>query len=200
MQPLPEPQSSSDPAPLAFAPVARFRAATRGLLWAAPAALFGVIAVHLVRAWFVAPNALESRLVTLSTVVIALPFPILALICGFVALRWLLLAAWPRRLGVFACRDGLDVRLGPFGRWRFAAQDLTIRYLFELPEEELGEAGFEAYLPEEEQVRRFVPRIEAKTHRRPVNSLFTRFLSADERIIAEALRPAVDYWRSRMPT
>jgi hypothetical protein len=68
-----------------------------------------------------------------------------------------MLGAWPGPIGVLASDDVLEFRLGP-SRRRYDSARLDIRYPFELDDEN-GDAAFEAHLPEEEQMRRFLPRM-----------------------------------------
>ncbi|MFQ5591289.1 MAG: hypothetical protein ACE5HE_09020 [Phycisphaerae bacterium] len=185
--------SSSEPS-LAL-PVARTRGVLRGFMWGAPAVL---VLVSLRSVWgrlnFV-PTAFSNRSVDYSIAVFVLPVLLIALLCGVRALRWFLLAIWPGRLGMRAGADALILCLGPFGTRRYVGEQLEIRYPFEIAESDGGENRCEAYLPEEEQRSRLLPRIVDVDSRQAVDQLILRFVEGTEAELAAALRPFIDRLR-----
>lgn len=185
----------SNPHTLAiFHPASRSRAATRAILWSAGACLCGVVAFQIYTRLHFGPTLAGSRLVNISIAVIALPLPILTVALGIRAARWILLAAWPKRVGIRATAADLALELGPFGRARYDTARLDVRYPFELSGDET-EGGFEAFLPEEEQLARFIPRMVHPAAREPIHRTVLRFAHGDEAEIAAVLRPAFDAWR-----
>lgn len=177
-----------------FYPASRSRAATRALLWSAGACLCGVVAFQIYTRLHFGATLAGSRLVSISIAVIALPLPILSIALGIRAVRWILLAAWPKRVGFRATTVDLTLELGPFGRARYDTARLDVRYPFELSGDET-DSGFEAFLPEEEQLARFIPRMAHPAAREPIHRTILRFAQGDEAEIAAVLRPAFDAWR-----
>ncbi len=181
-------------------PVSRGRALTRSVIWAAPAVVG--IAVTLV----IYPNldlfAVNgvNRLVAWSAAIAALPIPIALTICGFKSVRYLALSVWPGRVGVHADSRNLVLALGPFGTRRFDAARLDARYPFEQSKDEAVEDGFEAYLPQEEQMARFVPRMTHPDATEPIHRTLLRFCKGDEIDIASKLQPVLAVWRGEQTT
>ena len=105
-----------------------------------------------------------------------------------------LLGVWPGPVGVFATSKALVLRLGPFRTRSFDVARLDIRYPFELSGDE-DDGGFEAFLPEEEQKERFLPRLLHPDAKARINFLVQKFAAGPESEIAKALRPAFDRWR-----
>lgn len=87
------------------------------------------------------------------------------------------------------------MRFGPFGTTSYDAARLDVRYLFELSADSTDE-GFEAFLPEEEQIARLLPRIcHANTDQR-LNEQILRFTASAEAEIATRLGPLIRVWRN----
>lgn len=140
-----------------------------------------------------------NRLVACATALVALPAPLTALICGFKFLRYAALWMWPGRVCVFADARVLVFALGPFGTRRFDAARLETQYPFEQLEADGEAEGFEAFLPQDEQIARLVPWLshpEATPSTLSIHRTLLRFCAGDEAEIAARLRPAIDAWRS----
>jgi len=176
-------------------PVSRGRAASRALVCSVPAILLGITTMLIYGRLNFVPTGVSNRLVDYSIAVIALPVPLIAAWTAFKALRWLLLALWPASVAVVAEVDTLTLRLGPFGTRTYDASTLDVRYPFELSQDADG-GGFEAFLPEEEQRAKLLPRILHLTAREPLHRVILYFVKESEPNIARALRPIVDRWRS----
>jgi len=171
----------------------------RAILWFTPAIVLGVAAWLIFRSVNVTASGLTNRLVEWSIVLAGLPVAASAIVTALLSLRWLLLTFWPATVGVEVDKDALHGRWGPFGSRRFDARRLRIRYPFELIGRDDEDAGFEAYLPEEEQVARLLPRITHPDAHEPLNKTMLKFLAASEADAAGALQPALAYWRSLDP-
>ncbi len=177
-------------------PASRSRASVRGLLCLVPALLLGAASALIYGGLRFDPSAGSGRIIAFSVAAAALPCPMAALIFGYRGLRWLLLAGWPDRVGVEAEEATLTLRLGPFGTRSFDASRLDVSYPFEQGDDS-DDAGFEAHLPEDEQLARFLPRISHPESPEPLNRVILRHAVGSEAEIATALRPAVDCWRSQ---
>jgi hypothetical protein len=180
------------PNPLAVIPVSRSRALVRGLVRLAPALLVGLVVRVVIEEVWLREAGLRSRLVDLLQVIVLIPLPALFILLTVSALRWLVLSAWPGPIGFFAFADRLEARLGTFGIRRYDLRRMRVRYFFELNEDE---GGVEAYLPEEEQMEQFLPRLHHPDAPRPIHELVLMFASLAEPDLARRLRPAVDTWR-----
>ncbi len=194
--------SSQDQAPVndtrcdaVTVPAGRVRALTRAVAWSVPAAGAVLPAVLLFSRVDLSRSALSSRMVELSLAAAAVPFALAALGCMFVALRWLLFAAWPARVGIVAEAEALELRLGPFGSQRYDTAQLDVRYPFELIEDE-EDGGFEAFLPEDEQYARLLPCMRHPRASEPLNRTMLKFVSGSEEELAAALRPMIQRWRT----
>lgn len=176
-------------------PIARGRAASRAVLWSVPAILLGVTTFLISRQLIFVPTGVSNRLVDYSLAVVSLPIPLIGLWTTLKALRWLLLSIWPARLAVVADADSLTLRLGPFGTRTFDSPRLDIRYPFELSQDSEG-GGFEAFLPEEEQRSKLLPRMLHPDSPEPLNRVIIRFVKNSEEEAAKAIRPHIDHWRS----
>ncbi len=177
-------------------PVARSRSMTRSVLWWMPAIILAAVAWEILRSLNFHRSAVSSRLVDYSVAVVALPIVLAALVCAFHGVRWALLAVWPGRLGVYAERDALVLRLGPFGVRRYDLARLEVRYPFEsLEDADAEDADFEAYLPVDEQMATLLPRITHPNSDEPLNWVVLRFVSGPEAGVAATLRPAIARWR-----
>jgi hypothetical protein len=177
-------------------PVARARAAGRALVWSVPAGLLGVTSFLIYTSLHFVPSGVSNRLVDYSVALISLPIPLTALWSVFKGGCWLLLSLWPVPVGVFADERTLTLRLGPFGTRSYDAARMDIRYPFELSQDDEG-GGFEAFLPEEEQRMRLLPRILHPNAREPLNRVILRFVQPSEEEAVRSLRPLLDYWRTR---
>ncbi len=176
-------------------PVDRSRALGRALLWSAPAVLLGAVTVMIYGRLHFSPTGVSNRLVDFSIAVVALPAPVSAILCGVHALRWALLGVWPRPVGVSAQADVLRLHLGPFGTRRYNTDELDVRYPFELSGD-TEDGGYEALLPEEEQIATFLPRIHHPDAAEPLKRVIMRFCRGNESDVAALLRPMLDRWRS----
>ena len=179
-----------------FLPLSRGRAATRAILWAVPTLLLGAAAFVVYSRLHFVPTAVSNRIVDYAVAVAALPLPVVCVICAIRTVRYLLVVVWPSSLGVYARTPALELRLGPFGTIVYPGRELIIRYPFELSgDEENG--GFEAFLPEEEQLARLLPRITHPQAKKPIHRTILHFIAGGESDIARALRPAIELWRIR---
>lgn len=176
-------------------PVARCRAATRALVCSVPAFLLGIATVLIYGRLNFVPTGVSNRLVDYSIAAISLPIPLIAVWTALKALRWLLLALWPAPVAVVAEVDSLTLRLGPFGTRSYDTQRLDIRYPFELSQDAEG-GGFEAFLPEDEQRDKLLPRILHPAAREPLHRVILRLVKESEPDAARTLRPIIDRWRS----
>ena len=141
-------------------------------------------------------RGMSSPLVNASLTLAVLPILLSGLVCVWHGLRWIGLALWPGKIGFFAHSQSFDTCLGPFGARSFPVNELSIKYLFELDDDELSDGGFEAYLPEEVQTSRFLPRISHPSSLRDLNEVILRFADGSEEDIAKRLRPAIKVWRN----
>lgn len=178
--------------------LARGRAVTRALVWGTPAILLLASAAIVYPKLHWTSTGTTTALVDWCIGLAALPLPIAGLVCAIAALRWLLTACWPAPLGVFADAEFLDFRLGFFGRRTFDAARLDVKYLFELSTDG-EEEGYEAFLPEEEQVARLLPRITHPGSRERLNALILKFTDGDESAAVATLRPVIEAWRANVP-
>ncbi len=112
------------------------------------------------------------------------------------SLRWLLLSCWPGRVGVFADDRELKLVLGPFGMKTYDVTRLDVRYLFELSAD-LESEGYEAFLPEEEQRKRFLPRMIHPDTAGNISHIILTFVAGDEYSIVSVMRPVIERWRSQ---
>lgn len=139
------------------------------------------------------PSGASNRLVEYCIAIVASVFPLGGLFSSFRAVRWLLLASWPRECGILAREESLLLRLGPFGVHGYDIARTEIRYPFELADG--ADASYEAYLPEEEQMERFLPRMIHPQAAEPLNRVILRFVRGSEMETAAALRPMIERWR-----
>lgn len=177
-----------------FVPAARVRALTHSLVWLVPAFVIFTFSWTIVfgqdtsRPW----DAIDA--VSVAMMLVIVPFNLIALGLAVWGGRWLLLALWPGRAGVDARRDELVLGFGPFGTSRYPVAELDVHYLFEL--DEAGEEeGFEAFLPEEEQIASYLPQIKHRKRAEPLNREILKFVAGPEPRVARALRPMVAQWR-----
>jgi hypothetical protein len=182
-------------APIAVLPVSRSRAASRALVCSVPAILLGLTTILIYGRLNFVPTGVSNRLVDYSIAAISLPMPLIAVWSALKALRWLLLALWPASVAVVAEVDSLTLRLGPFGTRTYDAPRLDVRYPFELSQDAEG-GGFEAFLPEDEQRDKLLPRILHPAAREPLHRVILRLVKESEPDAARTLRPLIDRWRS----
>lgn len=179
-----------------FIPLSRARAATRAILWAVPALLLGTATIVIYSRLEFIPTAVSNRLVDYAVAVASLPLTLVAVFCALRMLTQLLAVAWPPPLGIEAGEHSLALLLGPFGIKVFPADELDIRYPFELSGDS-DDGGFEQFLPEEEQMARLLPRITHPRAKLPINRTILRFVAGDEAQVARLLQPMVARWRER---
>jgi hypothetical protein len=176
--------------------VSRTKAFWHGVLLGAPAAMLVVATVAVFSALAARPGSLPSGLVEASVWILVLPLPLLALLLGLVALRWLLLAFWPASIGVCAKSDFLNLAFGPFGTKRLNAEELDIRYPFDCEDDEVeDERTFEAFLPEEKQIQMFLPRISHPSSTALLDRRILKFTGLEEEEAAAKLAPVILLWR-----
>lgn len=188
--------SGISPCAAVWMPVSRGRAVTRGIFLAIPALLLALAAKLALERVSLAPSGISSRWVDFSLGLLGLFAMLAALACAVPAARWLALGLWPARVGVSATETWLAFRLGPFGTRLFAANELVVRYPYEEDDDEIEDAGFEAYLPEEQQRRVLLPDIRHRRSSEPLQELIRRFAPGTEAELAAALRPMIDRWKS----
>jgi hypothetical protein len=175
-------------------PAARGRAVVHGAWWAVLAALTGTCALFIYGSLDFRPSPVTNRLVECCIAVAALPILLVSMVAGLRTMQWLLLAVWPKPVGIRADAHALTLVLGPFRTRSFDAARLEVRYPFDLADGE--DAGFESYLPEEQQLAQFVPRLRHPQTAEPLNRTLLRFAAGDEAVIARALRPIFQRWRA----
>lgn len=180
---------------LAVVPVSRTRALTRTLVWFVPAAVCLAASQAIYREIDLSPRGGGGRIVHLAIALAALPLVIAGLVCLWNAFRWILVALWPAPMGAFGYADRIELRLGPVGTIVVPRADLRVRYLFELSDEERSES-VEAFLPEEVQIATFLPLIESATSGERFNRRILSLCAGEEEQIAQAMRPAVAFWRN----
>lgn len=176
--------------------VSRVKALTRTAVWGAPATVCALVGVTMFERLRLAPSGMYNRLVEYSVAACTIPIVCAGAVFAFLAVRWLLLAVWPRGVGILADEDGLVLRLGSFGTRRFDAARLDVRYPFETAGD-LSENSVEAFLPEEQQRSTLLPRITCPGSPEPINFTILRFVGMMEKDAAAAMRPWVDTWQAR---
>ncbi|MCH7597298.1 MAG: hypothetical protein IID35_12175 [Planctomycetes bacterium] len=185
----------NDSAAVTVLPVARGRAFTRGLVWTVPAVLIAGTIFLVARPLNFSPTGTSNRIVDYSIALALIPFAIVGIAMAIKATSSLALAFWPVRLGVFLTEHGVRMRLGPLGVKSFDAARINVRYPFELIDED-DNGGFEAFLPEEEQMAEFLPRMLHPDASEPINRLILKFSMGTEAEVAAAFGPMIQQWRS----
>ncbi|MEK6798552.1 MAG: hypothetical protein AABZ12_06285 [Planctomycetota bacterium] len=175
-------------------PVSRTRALTRAILLGTASTLGLAISAILYRSIDLSRLDASRRLVAVCLGVAGLPIVAAVLATAIAACRWLMLACWPGKLGAWATRNSVVLRLGPFGTRAYDADRLDVRYLFELSGDE-EEGGFEAFVPEEKQRAKTLPRMLHPTASEPIQRVILRFAAGGEAAVAAAMRPVVEAWR-----
>lgn len=178
-----------------FVPASRANALSRALVWSVPTSVLGGSAFLIFRSLNFSATGVNNRLVDYMMAVGALPLAIGGLVAAFMGVRWLLLAFWPGRVGVFACGDKLALRLGPFGAQGYDAARIETRYPFEISSGDEDEGAYEAFLPEDEQRATLLPRMRHPLARTSIDRKILRFVAEGEKQLAEMLRPVIDSWR-----
>ena len=167
---------------------------TRALLRLAPALVVATIS------WSVLANLRlwggggSPPIVDVALAVLVVPFVLGAIALGLSGLRWLALALWPGPPGIHADTLALTLALGPFGTRRYETDRLDVRYPFECSDDDEADT-FEALLPEEEQIRDYLPIMRHPGAREPLNRVVLRFVAGPERAVARTLRPIFTLWR-----
>ena len=105
------------------------------------------------------------------------------------------MAVWPGAVGVYAGRDELTIRMGPFGTRRYDVGRLDVRYPFELAVDD-GEEQFEALLPEERQVAELIPKITHPDSPELIDRTIRRMAGVPDDSIVHILRPAIYFYRA----
>lgn len=176
-------------------PVARLQALVRGVWWGMSALLAGLLSYLVYSSLDWKPTAVTSRLVEYCIAVAALPALATLFYSAFKALRWVALCLWPTGVGVHADERSLVFKLGPFGTRAYDVTRLDVRYPFELSSD-VEDGGYEAFLPEEEQVARFLPQLLHPMSQEPLNRVMLRFVLGDEAAVAAEMRPIIERWQS----
>jgi hypothetical protein len=163
--------------------------------------LFTLAACYLiVRALRFLPTATQNRLTDYSLLLLVVPVAIGAVAIGWGGVRWLRLAISPTWRGFEGDKSGLSFKLGPFGNERYKMEDLDIRYLFELSDDEQDEGAFEAFLDPEEQMSKFLPRIWFGSDRQRLDLRLRKFVRLTEQELARQLKPFIDHARRNRPS
>lgn len=178
-----------------FVPIGRTRAITRALLRLAPALVVATISWSVLANVRLSGSGGSTPIIDVALALLVVPFGLGAIALGLSGLRWLALALWPRRAGVHADPVAVTLALGPFGTRRYQTDRLEVRYLFECSDDDEVDT-FEALLPEEEQIRRFLPIMRHPDAREPLNRVVLRFAAGPESAVARTLRPMIALWRS----
>jgi hypothetical protein len=179
-----------------FLPADRGKAVVHGLLWLAAAFLLGFGTIVIFQSLPFGGSVANRRLVDYAIALAALPLAAAAIATAIAGLRWALLGFWPSPVGVEAAPHGLTLRLGPFGTKSYESAGLDVKYPFELSGD-FEDGGFEAFLPEEEQIAKFLPRIIHASGREPLNRIILRYAKGSEAELTAALQPVLHIWRSR---
>ena len=182
-----------------FVPIGRTKATTRALLRLALALVIATFSGSILVNLDFARSGASWSIVDVSVALVLLPFALCAVALGVSGLRWLTLACWPRPTGVYADTTRLTLALGPFGTRKYEADRLEVRYMFEHSGDEEAET-FEALLPKEEQIRRFLPTMLHSAAEEPLNRVVLRFVGGSEASVAQALRPMLARWRGEDDT
>jgi hypothetical protein len=177
-------------------PLDRTRALGRALVIGMLAAVLGTATTLVYSRLDFAASGPTNRLVDYSLAAGMLPLAVVALIAAWKAMGALALALWPARMGISATSERLWIRLGPLGTHTYDARRLAVKYPFELLDDGEDES-FESYLPEEEQMARFLPMLKHPDKPEGLKEIILRHAKGTESDVARCLRPAIDAWRSR---
>ncbi len=177
-----------------FVPVSRGRALVRVALLFALGAALAVVSLSVIGGLKFTPSAVSNRIEDYALACLMIPVAIAALWLAWRGTAWLLLAAWPGRLDIEATDAALTFRLGPFGCSVYDARRLDVKYPYELSTDEES-AQFEAFVPEEEQIKNFLPQISHPDVRGSIRLEILKFAKETEPMIAQQLRPLIVRWR-----
>lgn len=183
---------------LAEVRVARGRASLRALLRLGCATILIILIVHKYNQLDFRPSAYSNRIADYGWACILLVAAAVALFLTVTGGRWLLLAAWPARVAVVGTRRALELHLGPMGRLSYDVPRLTVRYLFEAPDQS-EPMLYESLLDEREQVAKFLPQITHPASSARLDLLILKFAAAAEPDVAACLRPFIDHCRTVSP-
>lgn len=189
---------SSNPESI-FVPIRRTRAVTRALVRLAPALVVVTFSGSILANLRFARSGGSSLIVDVAVALVLAPIVLCAVAVGVAGLRWLALACWPRPVGIYADATALTLALGPFGRRRYETDRLEIRYLFERGEDDEADT-FEALLPQEQQIRSFLPTMRHPAAPEPLDRVVMRFVGGSEATLAQTLRPMLARWRGEDDT
>ncbi len=183
--------------------IPRTMAAERAIMRMTPGVMM-ILAVLGVMQWLnFRPSAVSNRIADYSLAVAMIPIAAAGLVLTYHGLKWLTLALWPAWVGIVADSDGLTLRLGPFGRTRYALDRLDIRYPFEIADQLTPDDDmiYEAHLDPAEQLDRLMPRIRYPGESDTLDRRLKIVTRIDEKTLADALRPFIEYARRpRTPT
>ncbi len=177
-----------------FIPVARGRAFFRALTWAVCGVALALPAKLLAEGLDFSSSAISGRLVSICLAAVVVLLAALLLLVVVLTGRWLLVTVWPGRLGMTANGAGLSMKLGPFGARRIEAVALVATYPYEADDDD-DNGGFEAYLPEEEQHRLFVPALRRRGDSERIDRLILKLAKGSEADLARQMRPVIEAWR-----
>lgn len=176
--------------------ISRSAAFVRGALWIASALLCGAGVAVVFQSLDFSPAGASNRIVDLCILAVTLPVVATGLYLLVLGLRWIGLSVWPGAVGIVATDGELVLRLGAFGTRRFDVSRLDLKYAFELSGDE-DDGGFESFLPEEEQMANYLPRILHLKAKDRIDRMILKFSQGAEADIARALRPAFEVWRTK---
>jgi len=178
------------PAILAVIPVSRARAVLPAALRLFGGAVVGVFVVTSYRGLHFVPSGASNRITDYALAVALLPVAVGGLYLLLTGLRWLLLVLWPGNLEIVGSSREILFALGPFGRHRFDAPRLRIRYPYECDPDE-GEYSVEAFEDPQLQERTRVPRIDHPDHPGRVDRLIERFAAPQRQALVDAMQPFI---------
>lgn len=168
--------SDGPPVPVVFS-VDRSKAVVRGLWRVAVASgLAWLLIVWDVR-WEILWRTQTATFIGLGTVYLSVGSVALGL--AYIGLRWLALAGWPTELTIEIRADGIEFRLGPFGRSRYAMKDLSIR-----PDREI-DADILEVMPDDA----FVTSIRSRGDGRELSDVIQDFAGIETERLNAVLRP-----------
>jgi len=180
---------------IAVLPLHRGSTLASASLWLLPAVGLGGVAVAVFSRLQFIPSGTSNRLVDYSLAVVMIPIVLGAAAFAIRAAGLACMAVWPGAVGVYAGRDELTIKMGPFGTRRYDVARLDVRYPYELPADD-GEDQFEALLPEERQVAELFPRITHPDARELIDRTIRRMAGVPEDDIVHILRPAIYFYRA----
>lgn len=179
---------------IAVLPLPRGSTLASALLWVLPAVGLGGAAVAVFSQLRFVPSGVSNRLVDYCFAVLLIPVVLGAAAFAFRAAGLVCMAIWPGAVGVYAGRDRLTIKMGPFGTRDYDVGRLDIRYPYELPTDD-GEDQFEALLPHERQWAELFPKITHPDARELIDRTIRRMAGIPEEDIVRILRPAISFYR-----